>query len=164
MKKEQFFQQFNWRFLLVRILVNALTLALTAAVLPKIYFVEKTFLNWLLMAIMLGVLNAIVKPLLQFLTLQFLFATFGFVVILVNTLMLLLLAWIFPDRFAVESLLWALLGGLVFGLLGSFLESLMGLTIPVTYGEPANLRLHPNAQENQSGRLATINSINRSGK
>jgi hypothetical protein len=32
----RFLKQFNWRFLLVRIVVNALALAFTAAVLPKI--------------------------------------------------------------------------------------------------------------------------------
>ena len=141
MKKEIFPRQFNWRFLLVRILVNALALAITAAILPKIYFVDTSIGNWLLMAFMLGVLNALLKPVLQFLTLQFIFVTYGLVVVLVNALLLWLLSLLFPNRFAVDSLLWVLVGGLVLGLLSSFLESLLGLTMPIVPDEPPELRL-----------------------
>jgi putative membrane protein len=127
----RFFKQFNWRFLLVRILMNAIALAITAAVTPKIYFVDRSAWNWLLMSLMLGVLNALLKPVLQFLTLPFIFVTYGLVVVLVNALLLWLLSLIFPNRFAVENVWWALLGGLVLGLVGSFLESLLGLTMPI---------------------------------
>jgi uncharacterized membrane protein YvlD (DUF360 family) len=65
MRIDRFLKQFNWRFLLVRILVNALALAITAAITPKIYFVDKSIWSWLLMAIILGVLNALLKPILQ---------------------------------------------------------------------------------------------------
>ena len=137
---DRFLKQFNWRFLLVRLLVNALALAVAAAITPKIYFVDKSILNWLLMAVMLGILNALLKPILQFLTLQFLFVTYGLVIVFVNTLILLLLSFLFPTRFAVDNLLWALVGGLVLGLVSSFLESLLGLTMPIVPDEPAELR------------------------
>ena len=140
MKLNRFIKQFHWRFLLVRILMNAIALAITAAVTPKIYFVDKTVLSWLLMALMLGVLNALLKPILQFLTLPFIFATYGLVVVMVNSLLLWLLSLIFPNRFAVENLLWALLGGLVLGLLSSFLESLLGLSMPIVPEEETALR------------------------
>jgi putative membrane protein len=136
----RFFKQFNWRFLLVRILMNAIALAITAAVTPKIYFVDRSVWNWLLMALMLGVLNALLKPVLQFLTLPFIFVTYGLVVVLVNALLLWLLSLIFPNRFAVESFWWALLGGLVLGLLSSFLESLLGLTMPIVPESDTALR------------------------
>jgi putative membrane protein len=133
-------KQFNWRFLLVRFLVNAIAVAITAAVTPKIYFVDKSPLSWLLIAVMLGILNALLKPILQFLTLQFIFVTYGLVIVLVNTLILLLLSYLFPARFAVDNLWWALVGGLVLGLLSSFLESLLGLTMPIVPHEEAALR------------------------
>jgi putative membrane protein len=140
MKLNRFIKQFNWRFLLVRILMNAIALAITAAVTPKIYFVDKTVWSWLLMALVLGALNALLKPVLQFLTLPFIFVTYGLVVVLVNSLLLWLLSLIFPNRFAVENLLWALVGGLVLGLLSSFLESLLGLTMPIVPEAETGLR------------------------
>jgi len=136
----RFLKQFNWRFLLVRILVNSLALAVTAAFLPKVYFVDKTVPNLLFMAITLGVLNALIKPILQALTLHFIVVTYGLVIVLVNAMMLLLLSLLFPDRFAVDSVLWALVGGLVLGLFSSFLESLLGLTMPIISDERPELR------------------------
>lgn len=155
MRINRFIKQFNWRFLLVRILVNALALAVTAAVTPRIYFVDKSFGNWLLMALMLGVLNALLKPLLQFLTLQFIFVTYGLVVVVVNALLLWLLSLIFPGRFAVENFWWLLVGGLVLGLLSSFLESLLGLTMPILPDEPAELRHQVQEQARQVAWLGT---------
>ena len=140
MKLNRFIKQFNWRFLLVRILVNAIALAITVALVPKIDFVDASILNWLLMAIMLGVLNALVKPLLQFLTLQFIFVTFGLVLVIVNALILMLLSLLFPNQFSVGSILWALLGGLVLGGVSSFLESLLGLSMPIIPEEETALR------------------------
>jgi putative membrane protein len=135
---DRILKQFNWRFLLVRFLVNAIAVAITAAVTPKIYFVDRSIVSWVLITVMLGVLNALLKPILQFLTLQFIFVTYGLVIVLVNTLILLLLSFLFPTRFAVDNLWWALLGGLVLGLLSSFLESLLGLTTPIIPDEPPN--------------------------
>ena len=132
-------KQFNWRVLLVRVVVNAIALAITAAIVPRIYFVDKSIWVWLLMALVLGILNALVKPIVETLTLQFIFVTFGLVIVLVNTLILLLLSFLFPSLFAVDNLLWALVGGLVLGLVSSFLESLLGLSMPIVPDEPAGL-------------------------
>jgi putative membrane protein len=140
MKIRRFLSQFNWRFLLVRIAVNAIALAITAAITPTINFKDRTVLSWLLIAVSLGILNAVLKPVLQFLTLQFIFVTYGLVIVVVNTLILFLLALLFPTRFEVGNLLWALVGGLVLGLLSSFLESLLGLTVPIVPEEEAALR------------------------
>jgi putative membrane protein len=155
MKFDRILKQFNWRFQLVRILVNALALAITAAVMPKIYFVDKSVLNWVLMALMLGVLNALLKPILQFLTLQFIFVTYGLVIVLVNALLLWLLSFLFPNRFAVDSLWWLLPGGLVLGLVSSFLESLLGLTMPIVADEPPELRHQLEEQARQAEWLKT---------
>ena len=150
MKIDRILRQFNWRFLLVRIVVNALALALTAAIIPTISFVDKTLGNWLLMALTLGVLNALLKPILQFLTLQFIFVTYGLVIVVVNALLLWLLSFLFPNRFAVESLWWLLVGGLFLGLLSSFLESLFGLTMPIV---PDALRELRQQLEEQAPRI-----------
>ena len=158
MKLDRLFKQFNWRFLLVRILVNALALAITAAITPKIYFVDKSVWAWLLMACTLGVLNALLKPLLQFLTLQFIFVTYGLVIVLVNALILMLLSFLFPMLFAVDNLLWALVGGLVLGLISSFLESLLGLTMPIVPDEPPELRRQVEERANQVDWLAAANN------
>jgi len=155
MKINRFLKQFNWRFLLVRFLVNAVAVVITAAVTPKIYFVDKSVWSWLLITVMLGVLNALLKPILQFLTLQFIFVTYGLVIVLVNALILWLLSLLFPARFAVDNLLWALVGGLVLGLVSSFLESLLGLTMPIVPEEEMALRRQLEEEARHVGWLTT---------
>jgi putative membrane protein len=125
-------RQFNWRMLLMRILINALALIITAGLVPNIYFIDRTVTTWLLLAIFLGILNAFVKPIIQFLTLRFIFATYGLVVVLINGILLLLLEFLFPTRFYVEGIfLWPLVGGAVIGIVSAFLESLLGLSPPI---------------------------------
>jgi len=126
-----FIGQLSWRMLLMRLVINSLTLILVALLVPDIYFVDRSLLSILFMAAVLGILNAFVKPLIQFLTLQFIFATYGFVVVLINTIILLLLDLIFQERFYVGRMIWAIVGGLVMGVVSSFLESLLGLNLPI---------------------------------
>ncbi len=125
-------RQFNWRMLLMRIVINALALLITAGLVPNIYFIDRNFRTWLLLAVALGVLNAFVKPIIQFLTLRFIFATYGLVVVLINAILLLLLEFLFPARFYIQGFFfWPLLGGAVIGIVSAFLESLLGLSPPI---------------------------------
>ena len=127
MKTVSFLRRFHWKMALLRIVINAIVLAVTVVVIPFIRFVDPSLLSILFMAVILGVLNALVKPILQFVFLPLIFASYGLVIVLVNTLLLLLLAWLFPSFFAVDNLLWAFVGGALIGLLGTFLENLLGL-------------------------------------
>lgn len=130
MRRIRFSRHFNWRMMLVRILVNALALIIIS-LLPDIDFVEPTILRVLFVAVMLGILNAFIKPIVQFLTLRFIFITYGFAVVIINTIILLLLNIVVPNMFQVASFRWALVGGAVMGLITAFLESLFGLQLPI---------------------------------
>jgi len=140
MKRIPFLRRFHWKTLLLRVLINAIVLAITVLIIPFIRFVDPSFLSILFMAAILGVLNALVKPILQFVLLPLIFASYGLVIVLVNTLMLLLLATLFPGFFAVENLLWAFVGGALIGILGTFLENLLGLVPPIVPDEETGLR------------------------
>jgi putative membrane protein len=126
--------------LLVRVVVNAAALLFTAVVMPGIYFVDPSLLNLLFLSVVLGLLNAFVKPVIQFATLRFIFATYGVVVALINGIILLVLSVLLPQRFAVDGLLIALIGGAVLGLVSAVLESLLGLTPPIVSEKYPDLR------------------------
>ena len=115
MKKPSFLSHFNWKILLIRILVNAFAIGLVALLIPQIYFVDITLVNALIVGLVLGILSALLKPALMFLTGQLFFATFGLLLILINSFLLYMLDWIFPQIFFVESLFWALIGGALLG-------------------------------------------------
>jgi putative membrane protein len=137
-----FRSQFNWRMLLMRILMYAILLVLVVVLTPGIHYVniQRWVLAVLITSIGFGIVSAIVRPIVQFFTLPFIFATYGFVVLLVNTIVLLVFNWVFSDHFAVDGILPALFGGLLITLFGGFLESMMGLTAPVVPDSEEELR------------------------
>ncbi len=124
-------RSFNYRALLVRFAISVLVLLFTVWIVPHIAFAgERRILSVLVIAAVFGVLNAFVKPLIQFLVLPFLFVSYGIVVVLINAFMLFLLSLIF-ERFVVDRLFWTIVGGIVVGLLGNALENLVGLRAPI---------------------------------
>ncbi len=131
---------FNWKVLLIRFVVNVLALGITVLVVPKVSFVDRQFGTVTLLAVGLGILNVLIKPILQFLTLNFIFVTYGFIVILINTLVLYLLAFLSRGRFAVESLFWAIVAATLLGLLSSAFENLLGATLPIIPEDYGDLR------------------------
>jgi len=153
-RKIPFLRNFNWRILLFRLLINAAALCLTALLVPSIYFVDRSLSSVLVLALGLGILNALVKPVIQFLTLRLLFVSYGLIVILINMLILYLLAHFFPQRFAVDSVFWAFVGGAVIGLVGSLLESLLGVTAPILADRYPDLRAK--IKEGQVGGVETL--------
>jgi putative membrane protein len=139
--------QLNWRMLLVRWLMHALVLLIVALLVPKIYFTDRRVWVWLMVAAGFGVLNSVIRPLLQALMLQLFFVSLGLVLALINGFMLYLVSWVFPNRFAVDSIFWALVGGLLAVLLGVFLEGLFGLTRPIVPESETELRQRLKAQD-----------------
>ena len=77
---------FRVRPLLLRFFANALSLAVTAIVVPHIFFAgDYRILSWLLISAVFGLLNAFLKPLLQILMLPLIFVSYGLVVVAINT-------------------------------------------------------------------------------
>ncbi|MCX6364091.1 MAG: phage holin family protein [Actinobacteria bacterium] len=132
---------FRVRPLLLRFLVNAVSLAVTVIIVPHVFFAgDYRILSWLLISAVFGLLNAFLKPLLQILMLPLIFVSYGLVVVLINTVLLWTLAWIFTERFQVQHILWAFVGGLVCGLFEGLLQNLFGLTPPIVEGGPEGLK------------------------
>ena len=122
----------NWKLILLRTLVNGLAIGLTTLVLPGISIPEPTLIKIVLIGAIFGLLNAFIKPVIQVLTISLLFVTYGLVLFIVNTVMLLLLAWLLPAETLTVSGLWtALFGGFLIGLISSILENFLGLTPPI---------------------------------
>lgn len=131
---------FNWKVLLIRFVVNVLALGITVLVVPKVSFVDRQFGTVTLLAVGLSILNVLIKPILQFLTLNFIFVTYGFIVILINTLVLYLLTFLSRGRFAIDSFFWAVVAATLLGLLSSALENLLGATLPIIPEDYGDLR------------------------
>lgn len=120
----------NWRVLLLRVPLNGLAVFLTVLMLPGLHVTtERPVLGYLALGAAFGLLNAVVKPLLQLVALPFLFSSFGLVLLAVDAVVFGLLDLtriLSADRF-----LWVVLGGAVVGLISFVLENLVGLTPPI---------------------------------
>ena len=129
--------QFNWRLMLVQVVANALALGLTVLVLPGIRFqAERVVLALLASGFIFGLLNAFLRPILQFIMFRFLFITFGLVLVVINFFMLRMLARLTPGWFESDSILWTVLAAILVGLLGVFFETLLGLRPPLRDDRP----------------------------
>ncbi len=100
------------RHLLVHLLVNALLLWLVSLIVPGIHIVG--FGHALLAALVLGVINTLVRPALFLVTLPITILTLGLFLIVINALMLLLTSALVPG-FTVAGFWAAVVGGILLG-------------------------------------------------
>jgi putative membrane protein len=99
-------------------LVIAIALWVTAAILPGVTFTSTTALA--IGAIILGLVNALVRPVLTILTLPITILTLGLFYLLVNGSVFFLASKIVPG-FEVAGFWWAVLGALVVGVISWFI-------------------------------------------
>lgn len=99
--------------LIIRWLANTLALFIVVNIVPHFHYDSLTTLA--IAAAVLGLLNAIVRPILVFLTFPLTIVTLGLFLIVLNALMLELTARIVP-RFEIDSFGWAIVGAIVLGL------------------------------------------------
>lgn len=109
--------------LLIRFVLNALAVMATAYVVPGISV--SNFWSALIAAIVIGLVNALVRPILLILTLPINILTLGLFTLVVNALMFWLASSIVKG-FDVANFTAAFLGALVFWLVSWFTNSLLG--------------------------------------
>lgn len=102
--------------LITRILLSALALLLIAYYIPGIY-VENVYIA-IITAVVLGVLNAVLKPILFVLTLPITILTLGLFTFVINAA-LFLFAASFIEGFYVENFWLALLGSLLMSIVAT---------------------------------------------
>lgn len=109
--------------LILQILVSSIAVYFTAWLLPGISV--KSYGAAILVAVVLGVLNAIVTPVLQFLSLPITVLTLGLFALVINALVIMLASWIMGNSFHVSNFWWALLFSIIVSLVSSILGSIV---------------------------------------
>lgn len=107
--------------IILNLLLSTLAVFVSAYILPGVKV--DTFATAFIVAIVLGAINAFLRPILILLTLPINVLTLGLFTFVINALLILLVAQIVPG-FRVNGFLWALLFSLVLSLINSFLHSL----------------------------------------
>ncbi|MEE1650919.1 phage holin family protein [Brachybacterium sp. J144] len=118
------------------IIVTGLALWITALILPGMHLGDDSapLLTQVLtigaIALILAVINTLVKPLLSLLALPITCLTLGLFQLVINTLMLLLAGWVsglVGLTLQFDTFWWALLAGVIIGVLSAIVEGVTGL-------------------------------------
>lgn len=107
---------------LARLVLNGLAIVVAAWLLPGIH-ITSTFAA-LVAGVILGFVNAIVRPVLFLLTLPLTLVTLGLFIFIINALCFALTAWLVPG-FTVDGFLWALVGALLVSVVSWILNGLV---------------------------------------
>jgi len=107
--------------LFVNLLVSTLAVLISAYILPGVKV--DGFLTAIVVAIVLGIVNMFIKPVLLLLTFPLTILSLGLFYFVINALMVLLVSAIVPG-FKVSGFFWALIFSLVLSIVSSFLNSL----------------------------------------
>ncbi|MCB0496259.1 MAG: phage holin family protein [Cyclobacteriaceae bacterium] len=108
---------------LVQILISAVAIIVAQWILPGV--TVESFLTSVLLAVVLSFLNALVKPVLVFLTLPATVITLGLFLLVINAVIILLADWLVPG-FSVDGFWWALIFSIILSLVTSVFNGLAG--------------------------------------
>ena len=119
-------------FFLLRLIINAVALLITAWIIPGIHLGaagrHPTTHDWvtlLIVALIFGFVNAVIRPILIVLSLPLEIITLGLFIFVINAFMLLLTSWIAQGiglGFRVDKFLSALLGALLISIVSFVLS------------------------------------------
>jgi ubiquinone biosynthesis protein len=140
----------NWRITLVQFLANAIVIGLLIVLLPGFELhATHELLAVLWLAAVFGVITALVRPALEFLFLPYVLQSLGLVMVAINAILLALLA--LTSVLEIKGIVPLLIGAVVAGVVGFFLDSVLGLTPPVL--EDASVRA---ARSERAVRIAGV--------
>ncbi|MCP4122695.1 MAG: phage holin family protein [Bacteroidetes bacterium] len=107
---------------LLRLSVPSVAVLLGAYLLPGVFV--QSFGAAIIIALLIGFLNAFVKPILEILTIPITIITLGLFLIILDALMVLVAAKLI-NGFSVENILWAILFGFIVSVISSILNSIL---------------------------------------
>lgn len=111
--------------LLVRLAVNALALWVAVELVPGLAYRGESYVSLIIIALIFGLVNALVRPILLLLTCPLIVLTLGLFVLIVNGVMLSLTIWLsdlFDLGLVSESFVATLLGALVISIVSGVMN------------------------------------------
>lgn len=121
--------------LLLRLVATALAAGVAALVVPGISLTGDTWtdkgITLLAVAVVIGLVNLLVKPVVQFLTGCLVVLTFGLFLLVINAAMLLLTSWVCGQLgvgFHVDGWFAALLGSIIISVVSALINGVTGAT------------------------------------
>ena len=114
------------RNFLMRVIISAIAISVTAYLLPGITIANNDLGTVLIIGLVFGIVNGLIKPLLIFLTCPAVIVTLGLFILVINGAMLMLTAT-FVDALQIDGWGTAILGGIIMSIITMVFESILGL-------------------------------------
>lgn len=108
---------------IINLLVSALIVFGLSSILPGVSI--KGFGSAIIVAIVIGLLNAFIKPILDFLSFPITFLTLGLFSFVITAVIILLASAVMGDSFHVDGFWYALLFGVVLGIVNSAIGGML---------------------------------------
>ena len=125
--------------------INTLAVLVAVYIVPGIRFTDNNLLTPLITSLVLGILNAFMRPILMLLALPLLIYTLGLFTLVINALLLYFVSFLLSQHFVIDSFGAALLGALIISIVSLVLNLLTG-------GSRAQVRAERRRQPPDSGR------------
>jgi putative membrane protein len=111
---------------IIRIIVNAIALWITTLILPAIQ-IQGGILNFLIVALIFGLVNALIRPIVKLFSLPITVVTLGLFTLVINAVMLGLTSWLVGSIMSIEGsfltqLWWAFVGAIIISLVSMVLN------------------------------------------
>lgn len=107
-------------------LINTLAVLVAVYVVPGLKFKDNNLWTPFVTSLILGILNAFIRPIMDFLALPLLILTLGLFRIVINAFLLYLVSLLMGNYFEVRNFWSALLGALVISVIGLILNTMTG--------------------------------------
>ena len=107
-------------------LINTLAVLLAVQIVQGIHFRDPGLLAPVLTALLLGILNASIRPILVIFALPLLIFTLGLFMLVINALMLCFVSWLMRPYFQVDTFGAAFLGALIISIVSMILNIMTG--------------------------------------
>ena len=106
--------------------INTLAVLVAVHIVPGIQFKDHSLWTPFVTSLVLGILNAFIRPILMLLALPLLIFTLGLFTLVINALLLYFVSFLLGNYFAVDSFGAAFLGALVISIVSLLLNLLTG--------------------------------------
>ena len=134
--------------------INTLAVLVAVYVVPGIRFTDNSLLTPVITSLILGILNAFIRPVLMLLALPLLIYTLGLFTLVINALLLYFVSYLLAQHFQIDSFGAAFLGALVISIVSLLLNLLTGASrARVRFG---HRRRPPDSDEGGSGPIIDV--------
>jgi len=107
-------------------MINTLAVLVAVYVLPGLHFQGDSLWTPFVASLVLGILNAFVRPIMMLMALPLLIFTLGLFTLIINACLLYLVHWLMGVHFQIDNFWWALLGAVVISVVSVLLNILTG--------------------------------------